>query len=264
MNVILDWLSQQVIWIALICLIGAFGYFISAILAKRRRDTAQFTLEREVYHQRMVRAWLVAGLFLALAGTVFTVSIQWNPTAAQDALATATPSSGLFTLTPAPSLPNTTLTASDTVTEPVDFTGPGDFTGIVVSAPEVQGTASPQPAPTPVPQDMLQPDCPDPGAQLTFPAAGSDLSGVVEVLGTARVNAFSYYRFEVIFPGSDTPNFIAQIDESVENGALGLWDISDPTRYPLGGPYRFQLVVVDIYGNTTSCTIPVNIVSTPE
>jgi hypothetical protein len=47
----------------------------------------------------------------------------------------------------------------------------------------------------------------------------------------------------------------------VINGFLGTWDISDPSRYPPGGPYRFQLVVVDIYGNTTTCTIPVDIVA---
>jgi hypothetical protein len=79
-------------------------------------------------------------------------------------------------------------------------------------------------------------------------------------MGTASINAFSYYRFEVEFPGSETPNFIAQYDEAIENGTLGVWDVTDPDLYPPGGPYRFQLVVVDIYGNTTTCTIPVNIV----
>ncbi|MFN2108068.1 MAG: hypothetical protein ACK2UI_00275, partial [Anaerolineae bacterium] len=61
--------------------------------------------------------------------------------------------------------------------------------------------------------------------------------------------------------GSDTPNFVSQYDTAVINGLLGTWDVSDPSRYPPGGPYRFQLVVVDIYGNTTMCTIPVNIVA---
>ncbi|MGC9467215.1 MAG: hypothetical protein ACP5HS_01365 [Anaerolineae bacterium] len=249
MSVILEWLSQQVIWVSLICLIGALGYVISAILAKRQRDIAQFTLEREVYHQRMARAWFVAALFLALAGTVFTISVFWIPPVQGNSTPTITPNSGLFTLTPAPSVPDSALAASEALTQ------------VVVSAPEPLGTITPLPEATPVPPEMLQPDCPDPGAQLTFPVAGSDLSGVVEILGTASVNAFSYYRFEVIFPGSNTPNFVAQYDTSVENGVLGSWDISDQTRYPPGTPYRFQLVVVDIYGNTATCTIPVNIVS---
>ena len=261
MNVILNWLSQQVIWISVISLIGALGYVMAALLSKRRRDTAQFTLEREVYHQRMARAWLVAALFLTLAAMIFTISIYWAPSGALSSAGggpgngTATPSNGLFTLTPAPNqfIPNATLTASGAVTD------------VVVTAPDLLAP-SPTPPPgavgggsTPIPQELLQPDCPSPGAQLTFPVAGGGLSGIVEVLGTAQVNAFSYYRFEVIFPGSDTPNFIAQIDQPVENGSLGQWDVSDASRYPPGGPYRFRLVVVDIYGNTASCTIPVNI-----
>ncbi len=252
MNIILSWLSRQVIWIGVICLLGAVGYSASAVLAKRRRDTAQFTLERDIYQQRMARAGLVTLLFLTLAAAVFAIRVYWAPTPADDVTAQPTPSSGLFTLTPAPNSSNPPISASGTVTQ------------VVISAPESLGTPTPQLAPTAVSQESLQPDCPDPGAQLTFPTAGSDLSGVVEVLGTASVNAFSYYRFEVIFPGSETPNFVAQIDKSVDNGSLGFWDISDATRYPPDEPYRFRLVVVDIYGNTTSCVIPVNIVAAED
>ncbi len=252
MIVILGWLSQRVIWISLICLMGALGYIVTAVLAKRKRDRAQFTLEREVYHQQMTRAWLVAALFLALASLVFAVSRYWFPAQPEAEGATATPSSGLYTLTPAESQSNIPLTATRTITQ------------VVVSAPEIVATITPTPLSTQVPPEQLQPDCPDPGAQLTFPVAGGSLSAVVEVLGTAQVNAFSYYRFEVVFPGSETPNFIAQYDDTVENEALGLWDVSDVTRYPPGGPYRFQLVVVDIYGNTTTCTVPVNIGSQTE
>jgi hypothetical protein len=248
MTVILEWLSQQVIWISLVCLIGAIAYGVTALIARRRRDRAQFTLEREVYHQQMSRSLLVAGLFLALAAVIFWVSLYWAPPEEATIERTPTPSSGLFTLTPVPE--NTpVLTNTQALTE------------VVVSAPEV-GTATPVLTPTPVPEDVMLPDCPNPGAQLTYPVAGSDLSGVVEVEGTASVNAFSYYRFEVEFPGSDVPNFVSQYDEPVENGRLGTWDVSDPTVYPPGGPYRFQLAVVDIYGNTTTCTIPVNIVAT--
>lgn len=249
MIVILEWLSQQVIWISLVCLVGAIAYAITAIAARRRRDRAQFTLERQVYHQRMSRSLLVAGLFLALAAVIFWVSIYWAPPEETTANQTPTPSSGLFTLTPSTG-ETTVLTNTQTLTD------------VVVSAPEV-GTATPVLTPTPVPDDVMLPDCPSPGSQLTNPVAGSDLSGIVEVEGTAMANAFSYYRFEVEFPGSDVPNFVSQYDEPVENGRLGTWDVSDPTVYPPGGPYRFQLVVVDIYGNTTTCTIPVNIVA-PE
>lgn len=253
MTVILDWLSQQVIWISLICLIGAVGYIVAAISARRQRNMSQFTLERDVYHHKMARAWFVAALFLALAGAVFGLSLMWFPTNAGEDAATATPRTGLFTPTPP-----VAIAADGTLTT----TSP--LTQVVVSAPEPLGTVDTAPTATPVPPEMMQPDCPDPGAQVTFPVAGGNLSGVVEVLGTAEINAFSYYRFDVVFPGADIPNFVAQYDEAVENGVLGTWDISDPARYPPGGPYQFNLVVVDIYGNATTCTIPVNIVSQGE
>jgi hypothetical protein len=251
MTVILDWLSQQVIWISLISLLGALGYMVTAATTKRKRDLAQFTLEREVYHQRMTRAWLVSALFLTLAAAVFLISIFWLPSPVGNPATTGTPRSGLFTATPGPRLPTAALSTT------------GVLTQVVVAESNASGTVTPLPEATPVPAEMMQPDCPNPGAQLTFPVAGSDLSGIVEVLGTARINAFSYYRFEVKFPGSEAPSFIAQYDTAVENGTLGVWDISSPDLYPPGSPYRFQLVVVDIYGNTTTCTIPVTIVE-PE
>ncbi len=276
MNVILDWLSQQVSWIGVICLFGAAGYSIAAIAAKRKRDSAQFTLERDIYQQRMARAGLVTVLFIALAATVFAVSRYWIPSPIEDEAAATTPASGLFTLTPNPtvlvtpavgSIPVASAVEGATVltdTVPTSTVPTSTVPTVIISAPDAAVEPTPLPAPTEVSPAAMQPDCPDPGAQLTYPAAGSDLSGVIEVLGTASVNAFSFYRFEVIFPGAETPNFIAQIDKSVDNGSLGFWDISDPIRYPPGGPYRFRLVVVDIYGNTTTCVIPVNIVGAPE
>jgi hypothetical protein len=95
--------------------------------------------------------------------------------------------------------------------------------------------------------------------QIIAPAAAATVSGIVEIRGTATINSFGYYKFEVQFPGSDTLNFIQQFDTPVENGILGYWDISNPQSYPSGGPYRFRLVAVDVYGNTTNCIIPLYI-----
>ena len=79
MKVVLLWLSQQVIWISLICIIGAIGYIALALSSRRRRNTAQFSLEREVYQQRTTRAWLIALLFLLLAAVILGISIVWGP-----------------------------------------------------------------------------------------------------------------------------------------------------------------------------------------
>ena len=259
MTIVLAWLSRQALLIYLVCLVGAIAYVVTAVSAKRRREAAQFSLERDIYQQRLSRAWLMAALFLALGGVVFLVRTFVIPPLPEPVQVTPTALVGLFTPTPtsiAVQPPGAlTATAVLTLTEVV--------TPVIVASPEAVATDTPTPSPTSVPQALFQPDCPSSNAQLTLPVAGSSLSGVVEVEGTATTNAFSYYKFEVRFPGSDTPNFISQYNTPVENGVLGAWDISDPSRYPSGGPYRFQLVVVDIYGNTTTCTVPVNIVS-PE
>jgi hypothetical protein len=252
MKVVLAWISQQVIWISLICIVGAIGYAVYALSSRRKRNTAQFTLEREIFQQRTTRAWLIAMLFLILAALILGISIVWGPQAPFLQTATVTPSSGLFTLTPELTVTDGTLGASQPITE------------VVVEAPDLQDTPAAIMTNTPVPSEMMQPDCPNPDAQITFPVAGSELNGIIEVRGTARINAFSYYRFEVKFPGSDIPNFISQYNQPVEDGVLGTWDISNESNYPDGSPYRFQLVVVDIYGNTTLCTIPVNIVREEE
>lgn len=252
MTVVLAWLGRQAIWIGLICLLGTLGYAISAISTKRKRDAAQFSLEREVHQQRLTRNWMMALLSLALAAVVFLVRSYVIPVMPVTDAPTPTLGAGLFTLTPVPFglvMPTPTLAATGTITS------------VVVSAPQPTPTDISIASPTPVPQDVYQPDCPAPGAQLTLPAAGSDLAGEIAIEGTANTNAFSFYKFEVQFPGSDTPNFVSQYESPVENGPLGIWDVSDSNRYPPGGPYLFRLVVVDIYGNTTICTVPVDIVA---
>lgn len=247
MSVFLAWLSQQAVFLYGLCLLGTVGYIIAAGAYKSRRDIAQFSLEREVYQQRMVRAWWMAALFLLLGVVVFLIRTFVLPAPPEPAPATPTVQVGLRT--PTPTLFPTLLAT-------------GVMTPVVVSAPTPAVTDTPVPFPTAPPAESILPDCPLPGAQVTAPVAGSKLSGVVEIFGTAKVNSFSFYKFEVRFPGADTPTFLAQYTAAQENALLGTWDISDPAMYPPGGPYQFQLVVVDIYGNTTTCTIPLNIVAT--
>jgi len=263
MTTILVWLGRQAGWVIALCLLGAFGYTVVGLTSRRKRNTAQFALEREVHQEHMARAFVVGGLFLALAGVLYVVSRAVVPILPSPAVTPTVPSVGLFTATPQPTVsggPTATATplgAGEVVTTPV-------VTEPVAVPLEPEMTPTITPTPTQVPVSEMQPDCPESEAQLTLPVAGSTVSGIVEIQGTANVNAFSYYKFEVRFPGADSPNFVSQYDTAVENGSLGTWDVGDAQRYPPGGPYLFQLVVVDIYGNTKTCTIPVNIVAVGE
>ncbi len=258
MTVILSWLGRQALWGGVICLLGALGYGITAISMRRQRDIAQFSLERDSYQQRMVRAWMMTLLFLLLGGVLLIVRAFVLPSLPVTTVSTPTVGVGLFTATPAPLGGAGRATV---VNSAAPLTATAVITPVIVAVAPATLTPTPAAKPTPGPPAAYQPDCPSPEAQLTLPTAGGNLAGEVRVEGTANTNAFSYYKFEVQFPGSDTPNFISQYNTPVLNGFLGMWDVSDPNRYPAGGPYLFQLVVVDIYGNTTTCTVPVNIVA---
>lgn len=255
MTILLHWLAGRAPLIYLVCLVGALGYAMAALAARRRYQTAQFSLERELAQQQSARFWLLAGLFLALAGIIFVISAYLVPSLPAYQSETVTPPVGLLTSTPTLTpLPTAQLTPNTATPSAADHAPtPAPATPLPTVAPTATST------PTPPPPEVYQPDCPSPNAQVVMPLAGSTLSGQTEIRGTAIVNAFSYYKFEVQFPNADLPSFIAQYNNPVENGILGYWDVSDRNRYPAGGPYRFRLVVVDIYGNLTLCTVPVNL-----
>ncbi len=247
MKLVLLWLARYAVVLYLVSLIGAGGYLLNALAAHRQIDEAQFSLERDRLQRRERRAIFVALLFVLLGLLVFSVSHFFADSLEPASLAPTEPEVGITpqptqTPTPSPSpTPFPTLAASQTETPPAATPTPAE------------PTATPTLPPPP------PPDCPSPDVQIVLPTAGSFVSGKVEVRGTVTINAFDYYKFEVVFPDAEEPNFIARFDTPVENGLLGYWDVSDPTLYPAGGPYRFRLVAVDIYGNTTNCIVPVYI-----
>jgi hypothetical protein len=257
MNILLGWLAERALLIYLVCLVGSLGYAIAALMARQRRQAAQFSLERELAQQQSSRFWLMAALFLALGGVIFLVTTYLVPSLPLLQVETATPQVGLLTSTPTSTpVPTAQLTPATVTATPAT----GELTPLPATPLPTANPPTETPTPTPAPPpEAYQPDCPLPNAQVIVPLAGSSLTGQTEIRGTASVNSFSYYKFEVQFPDAETPSFVAQYTSPVENGILGYWDVSDRARYPAGGPYRLRLVVVDIYGNTTICIVPVNI-----
>lgn len=244
MNEALRWLARYALWIYLLSALGALIFMLRAFISERQHHLMPFRTQREEARQQEQRARIVSMIFMALGMVVYISSTWVVPT-----LPVATPTQrpiGLYTPTPTP-----TPTLTPTITPTPSPT------------PEVPPTPTPTPTPipptrTPSPEDYLA-DCPSPNAQVVEPVAGSTVRGIVEVRGTARALSFAHYTFEVVRPGEDEPHIITQFNVPVTNGPLGFWDVSDAERYPPGGPYRFRLVVSDIYGNISLCTIPVNI-----
>jgi hypothetical protein len=79
---------------------------------------------------------------------------------------------------------------------------------------------------------------------------------VAQVLGSAAVESFDYYKFEFQDPASGEWVFVTRSDLPVTDGVLGSWNTD--TVPP--GQYSFRLVVVDQTGNfPPPCIIQLNV-----
>jgi YbbR domain-containing protein len=114
--------------------------------------------------------------------------------------------------------------------------------------PEATETPTPTPlppTPTPTPTPQIPPKCPNPKARITYPTVNAILIGKVEILGSANIEGFDYYKFEFKREGALEWSFLERFEEPVEDGVLGVWD----TSLLQSGVYLFRLVVVDTSGN---------------
>jgi YbbR domain-containing protein len=113
---------------------------------------------------------------------------------------------------------------------------------------------TPTPVPSPKATPAIQAQCPHPGSRLTYPTVNAVLKGSVQILGSANVDGFDYYKFEFRPEGVSEWSFLQRFNEPVTEGLLGVWDTS-----PLPpGNYWFRLVVVKKDGNYLApCQVPV-------
>ena len=84
------------------------------------------------------------------------------------------------------------------------------------------------------------------------------MSGVINIVGSANIEDFGYYKFEFRGNGFGDWTFIQRFDQSINGGILGAWD----TRSVSSGAYEFRLVVVDSTGNyPPPCVVKLNVVN---
>jgi hypothetical protein len=107
---------------------------------------------------------------------------------------------------------------------------------------------------TPVPLPTSEGDafggvvaCSSAGTQILSPGNGDYVGGVVDVIGTASLPNFSFYKFEIQWPGSSDWVTLQSFEVPVAGGLLGRWDTAPLALQP--GTYKFRLVVVDDTGN---------------
>jgi hypothetical protein len=77
--------------------------------------------------------------------------------------------------------------------------------------------------------------------EVIFPESGSEVSGVVEVVGSADIPNFGFYKFEIKRPDETIWLTIQAGNTNVRAGKLGDWD----TTRLAPGDYQLALVVVD-------------------
>lgn len=103
MTVLLQILIDYAWGLYFLCAAGAIAYVVRALMAHRERSLAQFTLERETATSRLVQAWAMVLVFVALGAIVFFSTTFVLPSYGLDS-PEPTPAAGLDppTLTPTP------------------------------------------------------------------------------------------------------------------------------------------------------------------
>jgi hypothetical protein len=93
--------------------------------------------------------------------------------------------------------------------------------------------------------------------ELTYPEAGDEIKGIIELTGTVNIPNFGFYKYEVAPNGSDTWATIAAGRTAVTGGSLGRWDTTALTP----GDYQLRLVVIDNQGTSLPpCVVPIQVV----
>ena len=215
----LRFLKSYEIWIyALLVLVGLF-YIRKFVLAWEELRGAAFGLERESAQSRLNRSasmlllLLVMGLAVFILVSFIVPSVPMaNPlnTPTLDLLATAT----------------TTL------------------------SPDAAGGDMPQEMEAAVTPPTLEPiggeGCIPGQLMLVEPKDGSEVSGIVTLIGTVNHQNFGFYKYEVARPGDAIWLTIQAGRETKQESELGQWDTSALSP----GEYLLRLVLTDNQGES--------------
>lgn len=207
-------------WIYLILLIAGLIYLRSSISWLGERNRAIYGLERDQAWRGLTRSLAMLVLILVAGVATFLIATVAGPAVPLAARPT--------------SLPTISLLTSESEAEPS----------------ELEATA--------LPLGTLDASaCLNDQATISSPAQGDDLSAVVEIVGSANIPSFAFYKIEYRNTSSDAPwRAISAGTEPVIDGQLGTWD----TSLVLSDFYHLRLVVTDTAGNAPQpCTIQIRL-----
>lgn len=242
MAIVVKLITDYAPWIYAVCGLVALWYLRVAIVARRERRQAAFTLEREAALNKTYQAFAMALLLLIVMGIIYFIT-TWLATAVQPLV--------VAVVSPTP----TALVLPSATPTPEPVTATPSPTPVPTKAP----TPRPTPTPAPVvtrPPAIAAPSCPDGRARLVQPGVNQLLSGAVQVIGTAAVDQFAYYKLEFKAAGAPgDPTFILSRAAPVVDGPLGTWNVAGLPA----GSYTLYLRTVDATGNFGECTVQVQV-----
>ncbi len=218
-------------WIYLLIGLAALFFIRKFILSWWELKDAAFGLERESAQSRLNQSATVLVLLLTMAVSEFVLVYFISP-----AIPAA---SALPTLTINP------LTTA-TTTVPAEMMNQGE-----------DSMAAAQPPPEAVSGEGCIPD----QIMISFPIGGQEVSGVVEILGTADIPNFGFYKLEIKRPEEAVWLTLQAGNQVVRDGKLGDWD----TRRLTPGEYQLGMVVVDSVAQASQpCIVNILVVRTPD
>lgn len=212
---------EPLIYIALA--IGGLFAFRRMWRSWREWRDSVYGLEREFALRRLGQATAAAFLILALVFVEFFIATFI-----------------------APSLPATDILATPTL----DLL----LTPQETLSPEQATQAALSPVTQSVPSGMS--GCIPDQIMITAPEPGTDVSGTVEITGTANVPNFGFFKYEVAPRGSQNWATISAGREPKIDEVLGPWNTTSLTN----GDYFLRLVITDNVGESLEpCVIAVRV-----
>ena len=220
------------VWIyVFLGLVGLF-FIRNFVLAWQELRGASFSLERDHAQSRLNQSAFVLVFLIVIAVTEFIL------------VSFVAPSLPGANLLPTPTL-SLLVTATSTISPGVtESPGNGIPTAILENANATQ-----------------QSGCTPGQIEIAAPQNGQEVSGVVEVLGSASIPNFGFYKLEMKLPDDPSWLTLQAGNITIQNGKLGDWD----TRRLSPGEYQLGLVVVDNQARLSlPCVVQVRVVRSPD
>jgi hypothetical protein len=229
MEEVLAFFRTYEMWMYVILLLAGLIYIRRFILAWEELRRAAFGLEKETAQSHLNQSAGMLVLLFIMAAAIF-VTVSFVAPAFPASVPLQTPTMDLL------ASPSSTL-ASETL--------PVEAGTLTAAAPVLTAT-----------NEVIGEGCIPGEIMLSEPADGAQVSGVIVLLGTANVENFGFYKYEVARPGDTLWQTIQAGRDIVQEGELGQWD----TRTMAPGDYMLRLVIVDNQGESLEpCVIRVNV-----